>query len=554
MSEKHYYEREEYPQYEYNEVTNPTGNPSSQGWYENTVNSGSGGSSGSMFEQLIPGSFGYSYELTEDTTVVSGKTYYSRDYTYTIYEYVVVTNPTGNPSSQGWYETESYNFSIPLNAAGQFTPTITIEDSRGQTTTKTLNSITVEEVPPPTFTTSDVTTNTGYDYINHGVTTASIVISNIDSLYGTPTRATFGIGSQVVSGNLNGEDHITLSINIDQPALSNQSVWVRVYDSSGKYRQENKTSIHIDEYTYPSANVQDIYRVNDITKEPDDEGTYAVLKLMLSRYRYSTYVKFMQPTILIDGNTPQNTILWYSDENLTQQITWPWLEPPAGSHYYNGSAIIYGVLSEFEMDKTYSISITPNDNYYSGNIITTTLPQAFFTLDVLAGGHGIAFGRSAKKEYFDVYMSTNFNEGVTFNNGTFVNISQNEALYTLLNSNKLLSKLQVPNVEIVMDDNWYVGADHDVVFIITYNNYLHDFEYQPNDFDIIFEELERPKEISIKDMWIDNSVGDNIRLIQKHTYETYNYYNGVISFKVIYKYKGMILFEETYSKQLIQLP
>lgn len=50
------------------------------------------------------------FVLTSDTTVSSGKTYYSRTGSGTVnypYVYLVVSNPTGNPSAQGLYEVQS---------------------------------------------------------------------------------------------------------------------------------------------------------------------------------------------------------------------------------------------------------------------------------------------------------------------------------------------------------------------------------------------------------------------------------------------------------------
>ena len=46
------------------------------------------------------------YEATTDTTVQNGTTYYTRTGSGTVnypYVFTEVTNPTGNPQSQGWY-------------------------------------------------------------------------------------------------------------------------------------------------------------------------------------------------------------------------------------------------------------------------------------------------------------------------------------------------------------------------------------------------------------------------------------------------------------------
>ena len=46
---------------------------------------------------------GFTYALTTDTSVVSGRTYFTRSGTDPDYYYTVVTNPSGNPSQQGYY-------------------------------------------------------------------------------------------------------------------------------------------------------------------------------------------------------------------------------------------------------------------------------------------------------------------------------------------------------------------------------------------------------------------------------------------------------------------
>lgn len=49
----------------------------------------------------------YSYNTSADTSVVSGKTYYTRSGTSPNYTYTAVANPTGNPSTSNYYEREN---------------------------------------------------------------------------------------------------------------------------------------------------------------------------------------------------------------------------------------------------------------------------------------------------------------------------------------------------------------------------------------------------------------------------------------------------------------
>ena len=53
-----------------------------------------------------------SYKLTADTTVVEGKYYFTRSGTSPNYTYTVVTNPTGNPKTKGYYELDGVDEAV----------------------------------------------------------------------------------------------------------------------------------------------------------------------------------------------------------------------------------------------------------------------------------------------------------------------------------------------------------------------------------------------------------------------------------------------------------
>lgn len=52
------------------------------------------------------------YELTQDTEVVPNKWYFTQSGTAPNYVYTVVQNPSGNPSTQGWYELTSIDEAV----------------------------------------------------------------------------------------------------------------------------------------------------------------------------------------------------------------------------------------------------------------------------------------------------------------------------------------------------------------------------------------------------------------------------------------------------------
>ena len=55
---------------------------------------------------------GTTYKASTDTSVVSGKTYYTRSGTSPNYTYTAVQNPTGNPSTSNYYEVDTVQYTV----------------------------------------------------------------------------------------------------------------------------------------------------------------------------------------------------------------------------------------------------------------------------------------------------------------------------------------------------------------------------------------------------------------------------------------------------------
>ena len=55
---------------------------------------------------------GTTYKASTDTSVVSGKTYYTRSGTSPNYTYTAVTSPTGNPSTSNYYEVDTVPYTV----------------------------------------------------------------------------------------------------------------------------------------------------------------------------------------------------------------------------------------------------------------------------------------------------------------------------------------------------------------------------------------------------------------------------------------------------------
>lgn len=247
---------------------------------------------------------------------------------------------------------------------------------------------------PPTFTVSAMTFDTSYVYT--GLTTASVDVSALSAKYGgSITEVKLTIGNQSVTRTNNG----ALSILLEAEGTFTPTVTVT--DSRGQVTTKTLETITVNGYTAPSA-VFSAERTT-ATGVDDDEGEYAVLETNISFT--DVVADLTAPTVTIDG-TPA-TVTWYSsratDGTLNGTVNWSSLTSPA---------TVYGLISVPNIQTSYSVSLTPNDTKGSGTPITQTIASAFYTIDFLAGGHGIAFGQPASRNGFECNMPTTFHDTV----------------------------------------------------------------------------------------------------------------------------------------------
>ena len=105
------------------------------------------------------------------------------------------------------------------------------------------------------------------------------------------------------------------------------------------------------------------------------------------------------------GASMDSTPAWTGD---TRQVS----KPGTGELYLEGVAE-WGTTETASASGQYDVTVTLSTG--TGNPSDSrgaTVPTAFFTIDVLAGGHGIAFGKPATQQLFDVGMETNFDHDV----------------------------------------------------------------------------------------------------------------------------------------------
>ena len=73
---------------------------------------------------------------------------------------------------------------------------------------------------------------------------------------------------------------------------------------------------------------------------------------------------------------------------------------------------VYGLIPGLSTQYSYQVSIRPRDTQGTGTAIIQTIAPAFYTVDFLAGGHGIAFGKPASQAGFECAMDAMFEASV----------------------------------------------------------------------------------------------------------------------------------------------
>jgi len=255
---------------------------------------------------------------------------------------------------------------------------------------------------PPTFTSTQVSFDTPYVYA--GYTTASVTVSDLSAKYGgTISSAVLKIGNQTASRTTNG----TLSIALNAGGTFTPTVTVT--DSRGQTTTQTLDPITVKTYTAPTVSFTSI-RTTSAGVE-NDEGESAVVT---ATFGWTSDIESLSaPTVAVtnlDGTAVSTTTTWYKDRALTTAIS-DWSALTASD------MPIYGLIDNsthnaFNTQYSYRIAITPTGTEGTGTTMIQTLGSAFYTVDFLAGGHGIAFGQPASEEGFFCNMDANFMQDV----------------------------------------------------------------------------------------------------------------------------------------------
>ena len=282
-------------------------------------------------------------------------------------------------------------------------------------------SCTVTLNAPPTFDTTQVSFDTAYVYA--GYTTASVTVSNTDAKYGGDiSSVVFTIGNQSTTGTGDGPLSIPLS------AGGTFTPTVAVTDSRGQTTTTALDPITVSVYTAPQTSFT-LERTNS-SGTADDEGTYAVAT---ASFNWTDAVATLsQPTVTAvdsSGVPISVTTTWYTDRALTTAVNWP------STSSWSTPKVLYGKIGTLPVNESSQITVTPNDSKSSGTAQSQTLAPAFYTVDFLAGGHGIAFGLPATKTgVLECDFDAEFNKNVRLGLDTTATSGTDYEIYTALQS------------------------------------------------------------------------------------------------------------------------
>lgn len=273
----------------------------------------------------------------------------------------------------------------------------------------TIAPITLTLNVPPTFNTTALSIDTASAYTN--ITTASVTISNTTAYYGgTITSVTFTIGSQTITSSGDG----TLSILLDTAGTFTPTVTVT--DSRGQTKTESLGTLTVNTYTAPTVSFTAERTTS--TGTPDDEGTYATVD---ATFTFSDVIAdLIAPSVVLtdeNGTQTTPTVTWYSsraaDGTLSGSVTWANL---------SSGDTVYGLIPGLNTNYSYQILVRPRDDRGTGTAITQTVSSAFYTIDFLAGGHGIAFGQPARTTGFVCNMTATFNDDADFGDNVLIEL------------------------------------------------------------------------------------------------------------------------------------
>lgn len=307
--------------------------------------------------------------------------------------------------------------------AGTYTPTLEVTDTRGQTSTGTLEPIEIRQYYPVECDIELLSNTRGY-WVNR--TTVEAVVSNIvpPEDY-TCTKIALLVGGQNITTQINGTE-TTVSLKIQLENTGEFTPEVRVYDSRGFYERHYLDPITVGEYAAPTIGSMSLDRTSS-RGVAEDDGTFGLITLPINYTALAS--KLLEPIIELktDGTSYTPSVTWYSYWDSTNGIS----NPIDWTSYYNPSspATIYGLVtgygeySKLSTEHSYQITATARDELEQSASVTQILATAFYTIDFLAGGHGIAFGQPSVQDGFECNMDATFHQDLVAQDMTTQEVS-----------------------------------------------------------------------------------------------------------------------------------
>lgn len=426
-------------------------------------------------------SFNFSQTITLDApptytaTTTSSGVYYANISTYSVNISNLSAKYGGTISSAvlnvgGVTASRNTNGALSVivpSASGTYTPTVTVTDSRGQVTTTSLTAIIVESHALPTLT-STVTTSEPYYNVGDAY---SVSVSNIQTYEGASVSSvTLVLGSQSDAKTSSFEGTYTINPNTVGTFIPK----VVITDTYGATAEYPLPQITVQQYADPSVSFGVIRTDGNGVK--DDEGESAVITATFSWT--SDVTNLTAPTVVatdLNGNVQVSSTTWYTSWTSGGGVS------GAISDWSSITSMpVYGLVKNssspsdlFNRLESYYVSVTPHDSIpRDGSTVTQTLGSAFYTIDFLAGGHGIAFGEPIAES--ELYESVGGTSAPTFVTNTY---------YETVTTGAITNYELLVNEPSDWSTNWtdYYIKVHDGLFKCNMDMYLKDIRV-PNIF------------------------------------------------------------------------
>ena len=211
------------------------------------------------------------------------------------------------------------------------------------------------------------------------------------------------INSQTGSATSIGSNEATRTISVPITAHGKFTPTLTVTDSRTLTTTKSLAEINV----YSPSVVFNCERANSDGTPSEGGESYAVIT---ANFNWLDSVTMLAaPTVSVtdvDNTAVTTSVTWYttrsSDGTLSNPIS-------SWGSIASSSMPIYGLISgNFNAQRSYKVSLTPNDAIGAGTTNVQMLSGAFYTIDFFAGGHGIAFGMPSNQNGFYCGMDAYF--------------------------------------------------------------------------------------------------------------------------------------------------